>query len=37
MVLPAGLEEVLADNQARLVKGSLSGNKAYYLVPADMT
>ena len=35
--LEAGLEEVLADDQARLVKGSLSGNRAYYLSPADMT
>jgi hypothetical protein len=35
--LEAGLEEVLADDQARLVKESLSGNRAYYLAPADMT
>jgi NAD(P)-dependent dehydrogenase (short-subunit alcohol dehydrogenase family) len=35
--LAAGLDEVLADDQARLVKGSLSESGAYYLVPADMT
>lgn len=34
--LESGLEEVLADDQARLVKDSLSGNRPYYLAPADM-
>lgn len=28
---------ILADDQARLVKESLSGNRTYYLAPADMT
>jgi NAD(P)-dependent dehydrogenase (short-subunit alcohol dehydrogenase family) len=31
--LEAGLKKVLADDQARLVKGSLSWNRAYYLAP----
>jgi NAD(P)-dependent dehydrogenase (short-subunit alcohol dehydrogenase family) len=35
--LEAGAQEVLADDQTRLVKESLAGGRTYYLAPAEMT